>query len=73
MTKHKVAIALAAGSMAITPIAVQAVPVARAAAPTVEENGARNRNVLWILLLVAAVVAVVALAGGHKNNKPVSS
>ena len=69
MTFRKLPIALAAATLTIAPIAVQAAPIERAAAPTAEESEMRG-SLLWILLAIAAGVALFLVL--DKNNDPVS-
>lgn len=69
MSLRKLPVALAAASLAFSPVAVQAAPVARAAAPASEANELGGK-VLWILLALAAGVALFLLL--DDNNDPVS-
>jgi uncharacterized membrane protein len=63
--------AIAAASFVTAPVAVVAAPVERSSQPGIEENNARGRSTIWIILLLALVAAAVLLAGGGKDD-PVS-
>jgi len=70
MSRHKTAIALAAASLAISPIAAQAAE--RGSAPTTEENEISSTGWIGIVATIAVVIlAVIAATKDHSD--PVSS
>jgi hypothetical protein len=70
MSIRKLPIALAAATLAIAPLAVQAAPVERAAAPTAEESQLRDGSLLWIAAIIAVIVGAILLF--DDDNDPVS-
>lgn len=69
MSFRKLPAAVAAASLALSPIAVHAAPITRATAPVAEESELRG-TLLWLLLVLAAGVALFLLL--DDNNDPVS-
>lgn len=69
MSFRKLPAVIAAAFLGLSPIAVHAEPVARAAAPVAEESELRG-TLLWLLLALAAGVALFLLL--DDDNDPVS-
>jgi hypothetical protein len=70
MSIRKLPVALAAATLAVAPLAAQAAPVERAAAPTAQENEIGG-TVLWILIAIGVIIGAVLLLDDKDN--PVSS
>ena len=70
MTVRKLPIALVAATLAVAPLAAQAAPVERAAAPTSQESELGG-SVLWILIAIGVIVGAILLL--DDKNDPVSS
>ena len=70
MSIRKLPIALAAATLAIAPLAAQAAPVERAAAPTAEASQLRGGSLLWIAAIIAVIVGAILLF--DDDNDPVS-
>jgi hypothetical protein len=70
MSIRKLPIALAAATMAVAPLAAQAAPVERAAAPTSQKSELRGGSLLWIAAIIAVVIGGILLL--DDGNDPVS-
>ena len=70
MSISKLPIALAASTLAVAPMAAQAAPVERAAAPTAEDNQLFRGTLLWIFAIIAVVVGGILLL--DNDDDPVS-
>lgn len=74
----KAAFALAAATMAVAPVAAQAgtradsspvvMDVQRAAPGTVDANNIAHFNAAWLLLLLAAIAAFIAVISGGRSR-----
>ena len=67
---RNLAFATAAATMVVTPIAAQAAPVARAAAPTFNESELRSGD-LWralIIVIIGAIGMALLLATDDDDN-----
>ena len=69
MSMRKLPAVIAAATLVIAPVAVQAAPVARAATPTVEDNELGG-TLLWIAIVIGVIIGAVLLLDG--KNDPVS-
>lgn len=70
MSIRKLPVALAAATLAVSPLAAQAAPVERAAAPTADESQLRGGSLLWIAAIVAIIIGGILLL--DNNDNPVS-
>jgi hypothetical protein len=61
--------ALALSTLAVAPVAVQAAPIERGAAPTAEESDLRG-SLLWVVAAIAAVIAAILLLGDDEPASP---
>ena len=69
MSIRKLPAAVAAATLALAPVAVQAGPIDRAAAPTAEESELGG-TLLWIAIVIGVIIGAVLLLDG--KNDPVS-
>ena len=69
MSFRKLPTALAAAALIFSPVAAQAAPVERAAAPTADDND-MSRTLTWLLVAIVAGVALFLVLDG--NNNPTS-
>lgn len=70
MKVRSFASSLAAMSLLVAPVAVQAAPAERASAPSSEESELMGGSLLWIVLAVAAVIGAILILDG--DDDPVS-
>ena len=70
MSTRTFAVAAAALSLAVAPVAAQAAPADRASAPVAESNDLAGNNSIFIALI--ALLLVVGFAVGAGSDDPVS-
>lgn len=68
MTKRNLALAAAAASLAVVPVAAQAAPVDRTVAPVEGENELRGNMILLALAAVAIVVGIILIADNGDDD-----
>jgi hypothetical protein len=75
MTFHKALAAIAALTMAATPVLANAAPVApRAAAPVAGESEIGGESLFIALVAIAAIIAGIVIAAGSGNDdNPISA
>ena len=71
---RKLALATAAGALAIAPVAAQAAPVARIAAPVDDQSELGGGGELWnaIIIIAIAAIGMAALLISDDEDRPVS-
>ena len=70
MSIRRLSVALVAATLFAAPVAAQAAPVGRTAAPSSGENELIRGSLLWILVIVGLIVGLILLLDG--DDDPVS-
>ena len=72
MTLRKFALATAAASLAIAPVAAQAAPASRASAPTTEDSELVGSNMILLAIAAVAIVVGIILLADNGDDDAVS-
>lgn len=72
MHSRVLASSMAALTLAVSPVVVQAAPVERAAAPAAEENDLRGGFIIPLVAIIAIILGVLLISnnGNHEPTSP---